>query len=94
MKIHPSAFAVAVDGSVVVNVAGYRGDRDPHKLLELALADGGTLFVGVRLHASEVRDLLRYLDEMAYEPTGFILGTRNRRRRKRATRQGSKKETR
>lgn len=75
-----------LDGSVFVNVAGYRGERDPQKLLETALADGGTLFIGVRLYASELRQLVRFLDEQAFEPAGFILGARNRRRRKRERR--------
>lgn len=94
MKIHESPAAFCLDGSIVINVGGYRGEKDPYKLLETALADGGTLFIGVRLYAPEVRQLVKFLDEMAFEPTGYILGARERRRRKRAARQESKKATR
>lgn len=86
MKVHQSPCAVCLDGSVFMNVAGYHGEQNPQKLLETAVADGGTLFIGVRLYAPEVRQLVRFIDEQAYEPAGFILGARNRRRRKRERR--------
>jgi hypothetical protein len=77
---------VCLDGSVIINVAGYRGERAPQKLLDAALSDGGTLFIGVRLYAPEVRQLVGFIDEIAHEPAGFILGGRERRRRKRERR--------
>jgi hypothetical protein len=86
VKVHPAAFAVAADGSIIINVAGYCEAEPPEKLLQRALDDGGTLFVGVRLHAFEVRELLGRLQDNTFEACGFILGARNRRRRKRAAR--------
>lgn len=86
MKVHPAAFAVATDGTVIINVAGYYGNEPPEKLLQRALDDGGTLFVGVSLQAFEVRELLGRLQDNTFEACGFILGARNRRRRKRAAR--------
>lgn len=84
-RIHPAAFAVACDGSVLANLHGYSGDTDLAVLLRRAVDDGRQVFIGTRLGADEARDLLGRLQDPCHEATGFILGARDRRRRKIAT---------
>lgn len=85
-KILTSPFALCSDGSLVVNISGQSDTTEPDRLLELAFQDGTPLFIGVRLRPSEVRDVLRRLDDAAFEAAGFGLGHRLRRRRKKAAR--------
>ncbi len=78
--------AIAVDGTVVINVAHVDGERDPAALLRRALVEGGRLFIGVQLSPGETAEALRWLGNGGAEVAGHVLGVRNRRRRgKRAT---------
>ena len=85
-KILTAPFALACDGSLVVNISCLSDDTEPVKLLDLALRDGTPVFIGSRLRSAEVRDVLRRLDDAAFEAAGFGLGHRLRRRRKRTDR--------
>lgn len=86
-KILTAPFALCSDGSLVVNISSQADNAEPERLLELALQDGTPLFIGVRLRPSEVRDVLRRLDDTAFEAAGFDLSHRLRaRRRKKAAR--------
>jgi hypothetical protein len=87
-KILKAPFALCAGGSVIVNMSCLSDDTEPTRLLELALRDGTPVFIGSRLRTSEVRDILRRLDDAAFQAAGFGLGHRVRRRRKKATRRG------
>jgi hypothetical protein len=72
---------IAADGSVLLNVAHLETSQDPKVLLDRAMAEGGELFIGVRLVPREAREALRLLDDRAAEAAGVIGGRRHRRRR-------------
>jgi len=72
--------AVASDGSILLNIA-LAGDQDIVKLVERALAEGGTVFVGVAITEAERVLALKRADDAAAETVGWILGGRQRRRR-------------
>lgn len=80
-RIHGSGLAFASDGTALVNVAHWATTRDPHALIEHAIAEGGELFVGVQVSAREARHILRLIDDRAAEAAGVIGGRRHRRRR-------------
>lgn len=85
-RILKTPFALCTDGSVVVNLACQSDDTEPEKLLELAVLDGTPIFIGSRLRPAEVRDVLRPLDDAAFEAAVFGLSRRVRRRRQKAVR--------
>lgn len=85
-KILTAPFALRSDGAVVVNLACLSDDSEPARLLELALREGTPLFIDSRLRAPEVRELLRRVDDAAFEAAGFGPGRRLRRRRRKAAR--------
>lgn len=87
-RIHSAPFAIASDGSILVNVNGYAGETDLEALLRRAVEDGKMIFVGTRLGATEARELVRRLQDPCHEMTGVVLGARERRRRKRSARSG------
>ena len=89
-RILTAPFAICSDGSLVVNIHCYASDADPKRLLELALHDKAMLFIGTRLRADEVRDVLGRLDDACFEAAGFALGRRNRSRRLRVARASKK----
>lgn len=84
-RIHPAPFAIASDGSIIANLHGYVGETDLEGLLRRAVDDRRQIFIGSRLSATEARELLRCLQDPCHEMTGFTLGARERRRRKRAS---------
>ena len=85
-RIHQAALAFASDGSTLVNVRSFAGETDPAALLRRALADGGTIFIGLRLRAVETREVLARLDDACHEAAGAVLSARERRRKKKAAR--------
>ena len=67
-------FAVASDGTLLVNVAGHKnGIQKRH------------LFVGMALTPAEARRVLRRLDDAAHESVALVLAARNGGRRQRGT---------
>jgi hypothetical protein len=85
-RVHPAPFAIANDGSILVNVHGYTGETDLESLVRRAAEDGRQVFIGTRLAAEEARELVAFLQDPCHEGVGFTLGARERRRRKKAER--------
>ncbi len=48
----------------------------PERLLELALDDGGDVFIGVPLHPAEVAEVLERLSHGTAEAVAYVLGAR------------------
>jgi len=72
---------VGSDGTVFVNMTQYEGVQDPQRLLEMALADAGELFIGVSLDSLELEDVLERLSHGTAEAAAYVLGARIRDRR-------------
>ena len=74
-RVAQLAFAVASDGTLLVNVAGQKDVRH-----------GRRMFVGVPLTAAESRRVLQRLDDAAHESVALVLaartGSKPRRRRR------------
>ena len=62
----PPAFAVAFDGTLLVNVAGQKSAGRQRRT-----------FVGEPLTAAESRRVLRRLDDAAHESLALVLAARN-----------------
>lgn len=80
-RVSDAPLAVTSDGTVLVNVAGYQGVLEPERLLEMALADEGEVFIGVVLDAGEVEQVLERLSHGTAEAAAYVLGARLRDRR-------------
>ncbi len=80
-KVHSAPLALTSDGTIVVNVTEYRGVLQPKELLEMALADEGSVFIGIELGTDEVDSLFDRLGHGVREAVALGLGARNKRRR-------------
>jgi hypothetical protein len=63
--VNDAPLAISSNGTVLVNMTQYEGDRDPVRTLELALGDAGEVFIGVSLDSLEVADVLERLSRGA-----------------------------
>lgn len=79
--IHEAGLAVTLDGTVLVSIAQFTRKKNPKKLLRLALAEEGDLFIGVALNEVEQGLTLMRLDNDAAEAAAKVVGERQRRRR-------------
>ena len=91
-KIHKASVAFASDGTVIANVHNFAGEKDPSALLRRAIELGGEVFVGIVLRDREAHDVLSRVDDAGHEGVGAALVDRERRRRKRAGKNTSKKK--
>ena len=66
-EILDAPFAVATDGSVLLNVSQLRVGGDAQHMLDLARSLGRPIFVGVKLTQEEVEQSLVQLDNAAAE---------------------------
>jgi hypothetical protein len=82
--IHDGALAVTLDGTILVSVAQFTRKKNPKKLLRLALAEEGDLFIGVAMDEVETGLTLMRLDNAAAEAAAKVVGERQRRRRETA----------
>ena len=69
-------FAIATDGSVLVNVAQLVVEDDVEAIIEEARKHKGPIFVGVPLSRDEVKTALRALDDAAAEIAARVGGAR------------------
>jgi hypothetical protein len=83
-SVHEGALAVTLDGTVLVSVAQFTRKKNPKKLLRLALAEEGDLFIGVAMNELETGLTLMRLDNDAAEAAAKVVGERHRRRRETA----------
>lgn len=82
-RIHEARFALASDGTVLLNVGEFDGERNLEAVLRRAKRQAGPVFVGVEMRADErlfTRDALR----SAYaEAAAYIIGGRQYSQRRR-----------
>jgi hypothetical protein len=77
--IHEAAVAVTLDGTVLVSVAQFTRKKNPKKLMRLALAEEGDLFIGVAMNDVEAGLTLMRLDNAVAEAAAKVVGQRRRR---------------
>jgi hypothetical protein len=87
--IHQAAFAVASDGTLLMNVAHVDRQFTPSQMLQWALGQPGKVFVGVQMSPAEAKRVLGWCNDIHTESIAYIVGARERRarRRKRARRE-------
>src|SRR5438552_1235876 len=87
-KLHDAALALAVDGTVLLNVV-HAADVDLHRtdtvahLLRCALEEADDVFIGVPLRGLDRAEALRRLANGAADAAGHVVGQRRRRVRER-----------
>jgi hypothetical protein len=88
--IHDGALAITLDGTILVSIAQFTRQKNPKKLLRLALEEEGDVFIGVAMNENEVGLTLMRLDNDAAEAAAKVVGERQRRRRETPTRKRGK----
>ncbi len=78
-RINIDPLAVTSGGSVLVNVAHFDVARRPERLLALAVALRGRLFVGVELSGAEGREVVERLRAGHAEAVAHVAGRRQKR---------------
>jgi hypothetical protein len=78
-RLHRAPFALASDGTVLVNMTEFDGPRSLAALLNKATEQKGRVFVGVQLTPAEIRWVLARLDEGCQEAAAYVAGGRQRR---------------
>jgi hypothetical protein len=87
-RLHRAALAVALDGSVLANLAMLENLSNLGEVLAAVRDRGCEVFVGVRLDDAELVQVRERLDDAAAEVAAEIYGQRRRRetaRRRRKT---------
>ena len=74
-KIHMAPIAVATDGAVIANVAGF-GPTTIEGLLAHAVDDDAELFIGIVVDGEDRQLVLERLDNAAAEAVAKIYGRR------------------
>lgn len=81
-RIHSAPFALASDGTVLVNIAEFDGSRSLESIVERARAQPGPVFIGTPITARELRELLVRLEHGYREAGACIVGARQSRARR------------
>ena len=79
--IHQAAFAVASDGTLLMNVAHVDRRFTPSQLLQWALGQPGKVFVGVQMSPAEVKKVATWSRDVHDEAVAYVVGPRERRAR-------------
>ena len=77
--IHQAAFAVASDGTLLLNVAHVGRRLSPRQLLQWALGQPGRVFVGVQMSPAEVQKVVTWSRDVHDEAVAYVVGPRVRR---------------
>ena len=75
-RVHTAQFAVASDGSVLLNVAEFDGEQTLELILERARRQKGPVFVGVRIVGWERAVLVQQMRDGGSETAARIVGSR------------------
>jgi len=78
-RIHQAPFAVASNGTLLLNVAHFARRVKPEELLKLALAQPGELFIGVRMSSREATYIIGWCKDIHEEAIAHVVGKRQRR---------------
>ncbi len=76
---HQAAFAVASDGTLIMNVAHVGRHLSPSQQLRWALGQPGALFIGVQMSPAEATRVLNWCSDLHDEAVAYVIGTRQRR---------------
>ena len=79
--IHQAAFAVASDGTLLLNVAHVNRRLTPSQLLQWALGQPGKVFVGVQMSPAEAQKVLTWSRDVHTEAVAYLVGPRVRRQK-------------
>ncbi len=79
-RLHRAPFAVASDGTLLVNLAEFDGPLEPRAVLQRALKYGDRVFIGVPLSATEVARVIEAAHDGLVEASAGIAGARQKRR--------------
>ena len=79
--IQQAAFAVASDGTLLMNVSHVDGRFSTSRLLQWALKQPGKLFVGVQMSPAEAKRVLDWSKDIHSEAVAYVVGPRERRAR-------------
>ncbi len=74
--LHQATFALASDGTVLVNTQEFDGVTDLASALDCARREGGRVFVGVALTRMEAESLLPDIADALSEAAAYIVGAR------------------
>jgi len=89
--IHQSAFAVASDGTLLINVAHVDRRLSPSQLLQWALGQPGKVFVGVQMSPAEAKRVIAWCNDIHTESIAYVVGARERRSgRRKGARRGAR----
>lgn len=80
-RIHPASFAVASDGTLLVNVLELDAPEDLSGLVRVAEKQPGATFLGVSLSPSETQQVLEAVAHGHREAAAFVVGRARRARR-------------
>ena len=81
-RLHSAPLAVASDGSVLVNAVEFDGEVDMAAVMERAIKQSGTVFIGVAVTPAEQRALCEFLAPTLHEVVSLkVVGPRQPRRK-------------
>lgn len=64
-----------------MNIQNFDGVETPDEALRRALRERVPVFIGVAMTSEEIRLILRELRDIVHEPSGLVIGRRQRPRR-------------
>lgn len=82
-NIHASPFALAADGTVLVNVSLFDEVETPAEILERAMAEPGAVFIGITLDAQDMHIATPRIASACREASAFVIGRRQKLARQR-----------
>jgi len=77
-RLHRAPFALASDGTVLVNLSEFDGPRSPEAFLKRALAEKGAVFVGVQVTPAELGRVLDRVGDSYTEAAAYLAGARQK----------------
>lgn len=84
--LHQAPFALASDGTVLLNTQEFDGVADLESALACARREGGRIFVGVALTRMEAESLLPDIADALFEAAAYVVGARQTGRQRRGAR--------
>lgn len=82
-KIHSCPFALAADGTSLVNAALFDEVESAEEILERAMAEPGRIFIGITLTEQDMKLVTPRMADACNEASAFVIGRRQRLARRR-----------
>ena len=77
-RISEVPFALAADGTTLVNAALFDEVETPEEILERALAEPGEVFIGVALDQQDMKLVTPRIGSACREASAFVIGRRQK----------------